>query len=150
MYKILFVCTGNTCRSPMAETLARDIFKKHGLKTEVLSAGVHASNGSKASDNAIYAMKKMGLNLKNHKAQLINEHLIEWSNLILTMTKGHYNILKSMYPQKSEIFTLCEYIDTNEDISDPFGLDEHVYLSLARELENILKSIAVKLQKENV
>ena len=150
MYKILFVCTGNTCRSPMAETIARDIFKKHGLKTEVLSAGVHASNGAKASPNAIYAMKKMGLNLKNHKAQLINEHLIEWSNIILTMTKGHYNILKSMYPKKAEIFTLGEYIGINEDISDPFGLDEYVYISLARELKNMLESIAEKLQKEIV
>ena len=79
---ILFVCTGNTCRSPIAERILRSIADEKGLKINVKAAGIVAFNGAAAADNAIKAMEKIKINIRDHTSTNLSEELIMDSNLL--------------------------------------------------------------------
>jgi protein-tyrosine phosphatase len=117
--KVIFVCTGNTCRSPMAEAIFKDIVKD----VEVVSAGTYASQGQKASPNAVKACEMHGLDLKKHSSRNINSLKIEYGDLILTASTSHKNDLLKIYPGL-EVHTIKEYAGcTSPDIADPIGGD---------------------------
>lgn len=116
MKKILFICTGNTCRSSMAEVLFKKLTKEKGIEDiKVISAGLSAFTGDKASPNAIQVMKEMGLDLSNHRARSLEPSLINEADLILTMTQGHKLQLIDLYPQAADkTYVLKEYIEDRE------------------------------------
>ena len=145
--KIVFICTGNTCRSPMAAALASSIFAKAGLAIEVTSAGVSAWANQPASRHAISVMTDKGLCLAAHKAALVSEALFDGAVLALTMTSTHKVILLSDYPNaKDKIFTLGEYVGKNTDISDPFGGSLEDYRACAEQIEKLLMLVLKKLR----
>lgn len=121
--QILFVCTGNTCRSPMAEGILKAMIKEKNLDIKVSSAGVAAFDGSSVSNNSVLALSKLGIDISKHKSRLIYDKLIDEFDLILTMSKSHKEILTNKYPySKGKVFILNEYaFDKKEDIADPFG-----------------------------
>ena len=123
----LFVCTGNTCRSPMAQAL----WEKRGHKAE--SAGLSALPGSSASGGAIRAMESYGIDLRLHRARPISEGAMQRADKIVAMTSGHARALIEQFPEyKNKI--ICMPIS----ISDPFGGDEDDYLRCARDIEQAL------------
>lgn len=145
--KVLFVCTGNTCRSPMAEALLRH---HAGEKTEARSAGIYAIEGMPATPETVTALKDRGI-LIDHQAKRIDRELLQWADLILTMTASHKRILVSHYPFAADkTFTLKEYAASSGDgdgkdqspssldIEDPFGSDLEQYRKTAEEIENAL------------
>ncbi|PEJ58536.1 low molecular weight phosphatase family protein [Bacillus sp. AFS002410] len=139
MKNILFVCTGNTCRSPMAEALLRH----HGNEFfQVKSAGVYAMPGIPASQNAILALKNKGIDA-NHSSQQVNDELLEWSSNVLSMTSSHKQMLITNFPQyKDKIFTFYEFINGQSiDISDPYGGSLPIYEHTLNELEELVKQI---------
>lgn len=140
---ILFICTGNTCRSPMAEGILKDIADEKGLNISVKSAGIFADYGSGASINAISSMKDIGIDIKNHLSQVATKEIIDESDLILTMTSSHKDILVSNYPDKRyKIFSLNEYaFGKDKDIKDPFGGDKHIYDMARDEIMYAIKKI---------
>ena len=142
--KILFVCTGNTCRSPMAQAMASSLF---GDGISVISAGLMAMPGAPASPHAIKAMSERRLDLKGHKAQLATEALIESADLILTMTASHKAALSQAAPGK--VWTLGEYASTDISVSDPFGGDLAVYQACAEEIHGLLLMIKARIQQED-
>ena len=125
--KVLFVCTGNTCRSPMAEGILRHMAENQGLDIEVKSAGIAVYNNDFAADNSIDVMKAINIDISHHRSRQADKDLIEESDLILTMSQGHKDAILSSLP-RARVFNLLEYAyGVDGDVSDPFGgsLDEY-------------------------
>jgi len=137
--KIVFVCTGNTCRSPMAAAMAAQIFEEAGLAAVVLSAGVSAWPNQPASRHAIMVMEEGGLCLLAHKASIVSDNILDDASVVLAMTGSHQAILLSDYPMaKEKIFTLAGYVGESIDVSDPFGGSLEDYRACAAQIKGLL------------
>ncbi len=144
--KILFVCTGNTCRSPMAEGFMNKLAKENGLEAEAASAGIFAESGAAATEEAVEAAARFGVDISSHKASLLNDDLIKYSDLILTMTESHKQLL---FPLASEkIFTLNEYAGIGGNIPDPFGGDIDEYVETAEHIMDAVEKTVKKLKNQ--
>jgi len=132
MKTILFVCTGNICRSPMAEAF----FNYYTGKTDLfraISAGIGTIDGQPASPNAIQAMQQVGIDISNHRSRQITAELVTQADFIIGMTQGHIDAINMLYPQSAEkTFVLCEFIDNlkpfERDIADPIGGNLETYI----------------------
>ena len=148
MKKIMFVCTGNICRSAMAHGyMQKKINDNYDNNNYLISScGTYAITGDKSTNNAILAMKEYDVDLNNHRATNINDIDIENYDLVLCMTTTHKRTVQELYPKlKDKIYTLKEYVNNNieyKDIDDPWGLNLEVYKSCAKEIvENVDKLI---------
>ncbi|MDT8860443.1 low molecular weight protein arginine phosphatase [Alkalihalobacillus sp. MEB130] len=145
MKNVLFVCTGNTCRSPMAEALLRS---QADEVLQVKSAGVQAFPNSPASEGTKAVLAEKGIVAK-HEAQPVTEELLEWADVILTMTVSHKEMIRVFYPHViDKLFTLKEYVDpaTNDlDIDDPIGGPIEAYRQTAEQIEQCLKTVTKKI-----
>lgn len=146
---IAVVCTGNTCRSPMAETLLRDILQTQFGREDiarVVSAGVAAGRGGGASPQAVEVMGQMGLDLTGHSSQPLDEELVSMSDLILTMTRRHRDAILAAYPDRADrVFTVRR---DGGDITDPVGLPVEVYRQCADQLRTELSKWVGELGEE--
>ena len=136
---IVLVCTGNTCRSPMAETLLREhLRKKLGSEdaVRVLSAGVAAGIGSGASPQAIEVMGNRELDLTGHSSRPLDDAVMNVADLVLTMTRGHRAAILAAWPgMHDRVHTLRR---DGGDISDPVGMPVEVYESCAEQIDQEL------------
>lgn len=148
---VMFICTGNICRSAMAEGYMKKIVQEKGLNINVCSSGIYGEEGMGASYLAKEAMEEYGVNLDNHIARITSKTDIENMDLILCATMGHKRILLQMYPDLSnKIYTMKEYAygekELDKDISDPWGFDITVYRRCAAELTNAIDKIVEKIK----
>ncbi|WP_442506494.1 Sua5/YciO/YrdC/YwlC family protein [Novipirellula sp. SH528] len=136
---IAVVCTGNTCRSPMAETLLREqLNKRTGCDdaVRVISAGVAAPSGAGAAPQAVAVMGARGLDLTGHSSRPLDESVVNVADLILTMTRGHRAAILAAWPDMHErVFTLRR---DGGDISDPVGMAVEVYEACADQINEEL------------
>ncbi|WP_353854330.1 low molecular weight protein arginine phosphatase [Bacillus sp. Bos-x628] len=146
---ILFVCTGNTCRSPMAQALFTSIADEKRLQVKVKSAGIFASDAGKASPQAIEALFEKSIPL-NHSSSRLTEELISEADYVFTMTSQHKQLILEQYEDtEGKVFTLKEFATgIDGDVSDPFGGSLSTYQETRDELEDLLYQLAEKLEKD--
>lgn len=144
--EILFVCTGNTCRSPMAAGILKEKIKDDD-RVNIHSAGIFADKGSPASLNALKALKERGIDISGHRSKPISDIDLDAFDLILTMTGSHKKwLLQNFKHLNHKIFTLKEYNNENKgDILDPFGGDLTEYRACAKEIEENMDNLILFL-----
>lgn len=141
MASVLFVCTANICRSPMASALfRRTVHEKYReLEWRIESAGTWGIDGEPAAQGAQWAMQERGLDLTGHKSRIVTETILNEADLILTMEGGHKESLGIEFPTcRHKIFMLSEMIGQVFDVPDPIGGPLSGYEITAQMLEQIL------------
>lgn len=145
---LLFVCSGNTCRSALAEALARKIAARRGVDDlNVSSAGTNAWDNSPASDEALLVGMERGLDLTGHRARKLTPTMVSEADLIFVMTPGHLEPVRAM-GGRGKAHVIDEYASgvTNQGISDPFGGDLETYRQTADTLEEELEKLFDRLE----
>ena len=147
--KILFICTGNTCRSCMAETIFNQVCNMDGL--ESFSAGVSIFPGSSVSKNASKLLiDRLGCDISKRSAVQLERKFIEDADLILAMSNSvkQYAISNFGVPQNTT-YTLNEYVDVIGEVSDPYGGDLSTYKKTYEQIENLINLLISKLKEGN-
>ncbi len=151
MKTILFVCTGNVCRSPMAEGLFRHAVKGRG-DYRVISAGVGAIDGQPPSPNAVRAMREIGIDIGHQRSHMLTGELVNHADYIFGMTHSHVDSVILLYPQAAEkTFLLREFDETldiyEKDISDPIGGSFDIYCNCRDQIEQGIASMLAFIEQ---
>jgi protein-tyrosine-phosphatase len=149
---ILFVCTGNTCRSPLAEGFMKKLLESNCLRRiEVGSAGLTALPGSPASFQSQRVARESSVFLEKHQARLVTPELVDQADLIVVMEPGQRQQLLDLYPEASGTILLlrhfARYGSRERGIHDPYGLNLEVYRFCFEDIKECVESLYEWLQE---
>jgi protein-tyrosine-phosphatase len=149
--RILFVCSGNTCRSALAEGIARKIVIERALSdVDVVSAGTNAWDGSPASDGALLVGMERGLDLSAHRAQMLTRELVRDTDLVLAMGPHHLERIEAL-GGGSRAFLLTDFASrgaSSRPVNDPIGGELDIYRATADELEQEVRRVLDRITAE--
>ncbi len=141
MKKVIFVCTGNTCRSPMAEAIAKKLWEG---KAQVISRGL-GPGGAHISANAAQVLKEHGFEGDDHISAGLTANEVAEADLVLTMTGQHRSIITDALPQFGyKVHTLCEYAGKDGDIPDPYMLGKEEYEACFEKIYGCINAIDIQ------
>src|SRR5436309_7460818 len=154
MKTVLFVCTGNVCRSPMAEGIFCKAVQGRG-DFRVMSAGLGAMEGQPPSPYAVQAARELGIDISGLRSRMLTAGLVQQADFIFGMTHSHIDTVALLYPQAAEkTFLLREFDETldlfEKDISDPIGGSYEVYLNCRDQIEQGIASLLRFLEQGEV
>ncbi|HTP10127.1 MAG TPA: low molecular weight protein arginine phosphatase [Anaerolineae bacterium] len=138
---VLFVCTANQCRSPMAEALLKSLAAQRGVtdRWQIQSAGTWAEPGRPATQLAQLVMRQRNIDLSHHRSRPVDANLLTAAHVILVMTQHHQEALQAEFPEiQGKVLLLSQLIDRKFDIEDPFNGSVDDYELCATDLQNIL------------
>ena len=145
MKNIVFVCTGGSCRSPMAEAILADKLKKLKIKNyNITSAGINANIDAKIEKNAVLALKHLGIKAPKHRCLQLTKDLCE-NALIIAISKAHKDFLNNV----QNVVALSDFY-SGIDIPDPFGKDVNTYIKTAKILDFILNEIVDNIKEGKI
>lgn len=148
--KLMFICTGNICRSAMAHVMLEKRAEEENKDVQVYSCGVYAENGDRPTEEAISVLKEIyDVDLRKHRATNIANSEIKKMDVILCATTSHKNNVLNRYPELEEkVFTMKEYVgysDNDLDINDPWGCSYETYRRCAKEISECIEKIINKI-----
>lgn len=136
--RVLVVCTANQCRSPMAAALLRRVADD---RLDVRSAGTWAADGAPATADAVATMAERGLDIADHRSQSITRTLVDWADVVLTMTASHREAIAAEFPDASaKVRRLADVGGAGWDVADPIGAGRQAYRATANELERLVEA----------
>ncbi|WP_126937423.1 low molecular weight protein arginine phosphatase [Veillonella sp. CHU740] len=148
---LLFVCTGNTCRSPMAEGIARAVGREQHVDVVTLSTGLFCVPGAKVSEESVVAVQELvGEDISEHSSRPLKIDFVKAADYVLAMTEDHKKILLRQFPFDSKkIMTLAEFGGEDGDVVDPFGQSQEVYNRTAKQIFDYVNK-GLDIHKDNV
>jgi protein-tyrosine-phosphatase len=150
MTDILLVCTGNTCRSPMAEAMLRAMLARHNSEVTVGSAGTGAWDRVPVSEGALLVSLEHGFDLSDHPARMLTRDLVKEASLILTMARHHRSRVEELGGE-AKVHLLGEFAGLTgaaAEVSDPFGADIEAYRATFEQLETLLSRSVERMATE--
>lgn len=152
MTRLLFVCSGNTCRSPLAEVLVRREAERRGIDVLAASAGTHAAEGASASPGAVAAARRRGADLTSHRSRSVDGALIAEADRVITMTPGHLQALTGAPDIARKGSLLTDFLPEDHPlrgagVADPFGGDDAEYERAAGMIETCLAFLLDSLEE---
>lgn len=142
MNEIVFVCTGNTCRSPMAEGLLRAVIPSFWRgEISVSSAGTGAWDGQAATDNAIAVLAEIGIDISRHRARMLTREIVERAALVVAMASEHRDYALALAPGAAPRVILIGELDParpDPDVRDPIGRGRDVYRTVREDIEGLV------------
>jgi RpiB/LacA/LacB family sugar-phosphate isomerase len=154
MKTILFICTGNVCRSPMAEALFRRATNGRG-EFRVLSAGIGAMDGQPPTPHSVQAMRELGVDISAQRSRMLTAELVRQADFIFGMTHGHVDTIALLYPQAAEkAFLLREFDEAlgpfEKDISDPIGSPYEIYVHCRDQIEQGIAALLKFMEQHEI
>ena len=143
MARILVICTGNLCRSPMASSLLSDRLARDPERQDwsVESAVVWANEGQPASTHAVEEMRERHIDIRAHRARPVTREIVEAADLVLAMTRHHVEALEATFPdQAQKVYLITEMVGRAYDIADPFGDSRMAYSATAKDLAALVEA----------
>lgn len=148
---VLFVCTANICRSPMAAALFNALAEERGLPYRAESAGVAALEGAGMAPYALEALAELGIRDAGHRARQLSGELLEGADLVLAMGPRHVREIERSFGPSGKVYTLRGYAGEDrdgEEIPDPYGLTAHAYRASLRQLLEYVEGVLERLRRE--